>query len=111
MLVFKILHYTERVHRGRAIAPLSTAGYRVQSTEYRHMDDSSSSSAAASATSTSESSESGKNRQHCEQNRSFINEMLERKTGERSSRLGSGLPSRQRCPYVRGPDKRGSTVY
>ena len=33
----------------------------------------------------------GKNRQHCEQNRQFINEMVERKTGERWSRLGSGL--------------------
>jgi hypothetical protein len=35
----------------------------------------------------------GKNRQHCEQNRQFINEMLERKTGGKSSRLGSGRGS------------------
>ena len=35
----------------------------------------------------------GKNRQHCEQNRQLIKEMLERKTGECVSRLGSGLPA------------------
>ena len=36
----------------------------------------------------------GKNEQNCGQNRQFIKEMLERKTGERSSRLGAGLPVR-----------------
>ena len=68
-LVFKILHYTERVHGGRAIALLSG---QLQHIQKFHLS-------------------GGKNGQHCEQNRQFINEMLERQTGERSSRLGSGL--------------------
>ena len=75
---------------GHAIAPLSAAGYRVQI----QSTDTSWKVHLLVVTLPQQPQQGGKNRQHCKQNRQFINEMTERKTGERSSRLGSGLYGR-----------------